>query len=440
MHAARLLPANTQGQLWELETFRSIHETDPDWMGGVVSLERELAAQARARPVQGAGRAVLVAVGTHGRAEAESRLAELRDLCATAGLEVADVVLQLRRDLDPRYLIGRGKLQEVILRSMQQLADVLIFDRDLTPAQARAIADDTALKIVDRTQLILDIFAQRANSRDGKLQVELAQLRYRLPRLQGKGDSLSRLAGGIGGRGPGETKLEIDRRRVRERIGRLERAIDQLSKVRSVRRQGRRRQELPTLALVGYTNAGKTTLLNALTNGNALAENKLFATLDPKSRRLRFPEAREVIVTDTVGFLRELPDDLVAAFRATLEELHEAELLLLVLDAADPEHDQKLAAVEQLLAELGLSGKRRILCLNKADRLPPFEALALARHLDGLPISAEHRTGLGPLLARIETSLFAGDRLGPLAVDALAAIPGQAEEQTLGGQPRAAFS
>ena len=421
VHTARLLPANAQGQLWELETLRSIHEADPDWMAGVLSLERELAAEARARPVQGAGRAMLVAVGTHGRAEAESRLAELRDLCATVGLEVADVVLQLRRELDPRYLIGRGKLQEVVLRSMQQLADVLIFDRDLTPAQARAIADETSLKIVDRTQLILDNFAQRASSRDGKLQVELAQLRYRLPRLQGKGDSLSRLAGGIGGRGPGETKLEIDRRRVRERIGRLEGEIDQLSKVRAVRRQSRRRHSLPTLALVGYTNAGKSTLLNALTDGHALAADKLFATLDPKSRRLRFPEERQVIVTDTVGFLRELPRDLVAAFRATLEELHEAELLLLVLDVADPEHEQKLAAVEQLLAELGLSAKRRVLCLNKADLLPPFQALALARRLEGLPISAENRTGLVPLLARIEAEMFAGDLPGPNA-NAIAAF------------------
>jgi len=295
---------------------------------------------------------------------------------------------------------------------------VLIFDRDLTPAQARAIADETSLKIVDRTQLILDIFAQRASSRDGKLQVELAQLRYRLPRLQGKGDSLSRLAGGIGGRGPGETKLEIDRRRVRERIGRLEGEIDQLSKVRAVRRQSRRRHSLPTLALVGYTNAGKSTLLNALTDGHALAADKLFATLDPKSRRLRFPEERQVIVTDTVGFLRELPRDLVAAFRATLEELHEAELLLLVLDVADPEHEQKLAAVEQLLAELGLSAKRRVLCLNKADLIPPFQALALARRLEGLPISAENRTGLVPLLARIEAEMFAGDLPGPHAIAA----------------------
>ena len=340
LSTAHLLPANAEGKLWEVEDSRDIYGLPADWMARVTSLEGELAAQARARPVVGAGRAVLVAVGTHGRAEAESRLAELRELCLSAGVEVADFVLQLRPNVDPRYLIGKGKLQEVALRSMQQLADVLVFDRNLTPAQARAIAEETSLKIVDRTQLILDIFAQRASSRDGKLQVELAQLRYRLPRLQGKGDSLSRLAGGIGGRGPGETKLEIDRRRVRERIGRLEKEIDGLSTVRAVRRQRRERQALPALALVGYTNAGKSTLLNALTYGHTLAADKLFATLDPKSRRLRFPRDREVILTDTVGFLRELPKDLVAAFRATLEELHQADVLLLVLDIADPEHEQ----------------------------------------------------------------------------------------------------
>ena len=413
--AAHLLPQNSAGKLWEVEDARSFHELAPQWMARVFALEGELSAQARARPVLGAGRAVVVSVGQHGRAAAESRLTELRELCATAGVEVADVVLQLRRGLDPRTLIGRGKLQEVVLRSMQQLADVLIFDHDLTPAQARGIAEETDIKILDRTQLILDIFAQRAQSRDGKLQVELAQLRYRLPRLAGKGDSLSRLGGGIGGRGPGETKLEVDRRRVRERIQRLEREIDGLSKVRAVRRQRRTRRELPALALVGYTNAGKSTLLNALTEGHVLAEDKLFATLDPKSRRLRFPEDRAVILTDTVGFLRDLPKDLVAAFRATLEELHEADLLLLVLDVADHEHEIKLQAVERLLVDLELTATPRVLCLNKADLLPPAEGQALARQLGGLLISAEQRQGLPAVLAEVERVLFAPRAAGPLA-------------------------
>ena len=428
LQIAHLLPANAEGKLWELEDVRSVHELAADWMARIGGLEGELAAQARARPVVGAGRAVLVAVGTRGRDEAESRLAELRELCETAGVEIGDVVLQLRRELDSRYLVGRGKLQEIVLRSMQQLADVLIFDRALTPAQARAVADETSLKILDRSQLILDIFAQRATSRDGKLQVELAQLRYRLPRLMGRGDSLSRLGAGIGGRGPGETKLEVDRRRARERIGRLEREIDGLAAVRSVRRRRRERVGLPTVALVGYTNAGKSTLLNALTFGNALAEDKLFATLDPKTRRLRFPDVqaieRQVALTDTVGFLRDLPEDLVAAFRATLEELREADALILVLDVADPAHETKLAAVERLLSELGIGDTPRVLCLNKADLLDRDQASRLARQLGAVPISAARRTGLEPLLAAVEHALFSPSTSAPRASASALAVAG----------------
>ena len=421
---AHLLPENPQGELWRTTEHRSVHEVPERFMDRVEALAGELAAEARARPVRGAGRALLVVVGTQGREEAQRSLQELKELCRTAGVEVADEMVQLRPHPDPRYVLGRGKLQELVLRSMQQLVDLLVFDRDLTPAQARALADETELKILDRTQLILDVFAQRATSRDGRLQVELAQLRYRLPRLMGKGDSLSRLAGGIGGRGPGETKLEIDRRRVRDRIARLEREIDGLSRVREVRRQRRNRRGLPTVALVGYTNAGKSTLLNALTFGHTLVEDKLFATLDPKSRRLRFPEVAgpgEVIVTDTVGFLRDLPRDLVAAFRATLEELHDADLLLLVLDAADPQHEAKLAAVEELLSGLGLGETPRVLCLNKVDLLTPEEAERTARRFGGIPISAESRGGLEALLEAIETQLFGGGR-PPLDVPRVAAI------------------
>jgi GTPase len=406
---AHLLPENPQGELWRASEYRSVHELPERFMDRIDSLAGELAAAARARPVRGAGRALLVVVGTHGRDEAQRSLHELHELCRTAGVEVADEVVQLRPHVDPRYVLGRGKLQEVVLRSMQQLADLLVFNRDLTPAQARALADETELKIIDRTQLILDIFAQRATSRDGRLQVELAQLRYRLPRLMGKGDSLSRLAGGIGGRGPGETKLEIDRRRVRDRIVRLEREIDGLSRVREVRRQRRTRRGLPTVALVGYTNAGKSTLLNALTFGDTFVEDKLFATLDPKSRRLRFPEVAgpgEVIVTDTVGFLRDLPRDLVAAFRATLEELHDADLLLLVLDVADPEHEAKLAAVADLLGGLGLGETPRVLCLNKSDLLSDIEVERSALRLGGIPVSASRGIGLEALLTRVQAELF----------------------------------
>jgi GTP-binding protein HflX len=294
---------------------------------------------------------------------------------------------------------------------MQLMADLVVFDADLSPSQARHIAEATSLKILDRTQLILDIFAQRAQSADGKLQVELAQLKYLYPRLVGRDDSLSRLAGGIGGRGPGETKLEIDRRRVRDRITALERRIEALSSDRHVRRKQRNARGLPVLSIVGYTNAGKSTLLNALTDSQVLVEDKLFATLDPTSRRLRFPRDREVIVTDTVGFIRDLPSDLVNAFRATLEELFDADLLLHVADGSDPRLDDQVKAVDAILGELGLSDKPRLLLLNKIDRLPPGEGAALAHARDAVAISAVTREGLPELLHRCDRILWADGKV-----------------------------
>ena len=264
------------------------------------------------------------------------------------------------------------------------------------------------MKVLDRTQLILDIFAQRAQSADGKLQVELAQLKYMLPRLVQSDSSLSRLmGGGVGGRGPGETKLEIDRRRVRDRITQLERRIEQLGKDRQTRRRARNRRELPVISIVGYTNAGKSTLLNALTRSDVLAEDKLFATLDPTSRRLRFPREHEVIVTDTVGFIRDLPKDLVAAFRATLEELEDASLLLHVVDAADPAHPQQIEAVEGILHSLDLSATPRLLVWNKIDRVNGAEASALLEAHGGVAISAAEKRGLDELLEKAERTLFA---------------------------------
>jgi GTP-binding protein HflX len=314
----------------------------------------------------------------------------------------------VRRSPDPKYLIGRGKLDELNLRGMQKLAEVLIFDKELSPSQARHIGEATSMKVLDRTQLILDIFAQRAQSGDGKLQVELAQLKYMLPRLVQADPSLSRLSGGggVGGRGPGETKLEIDRRRARDRITFLERKIDQLSNDRKVRRRQRSRKDLPIISIVGYTNAGKSTLLNALTRSEVLAEDKLFATLDPTSRRLRFPREHEVIITDTVGFIRDLPKDLVAAFRATLEELEDASLLLHVIDASDDDRDLQVQAVERILASLDLDGTPRLRVWNKADRLDPDTAWALARQRGGVAVSAVTRQGLDELLLKAEDVLF----------------------------------
>jgi GTP-binding protein HflX len=289
---------------------------------------------------------------------------------------------------------------------MQYDAGVLIFDPDLTPGQAHSIASFTDLKVLDRTILILDIFAQRARSRDAKLQVELAQLRYRLPRLQEENTMMSRLVGGIGGRGPGETKLEIGRRRARERLHRLEKEIEQTRRQRAGRRAARKERGLPVVAIVGYTNAGKSTLLNSLTGSDVLVEDKLFATLDPTTRRLRFPRERELILADTVGFIRDLPKDLAQAFHATLEELDDADLLLQVVDASDADRDAQITAVERILKDLDLAETPRLLVYNKADRLLPEEKSILEDGGRNLAISALDRKSVLPLLAAMEDALW----------------------------------
>jgi GTP-binding protein HflX len=367
-------------------------------------------------------RALLVHVQLGRARDAEARVAELRELCRTAHVEVLDVLVQRRPEADPKFLVGRGKLDEILLRAMQLGADVVIFDPDLTPGQARSISDATEMKIIDRTMLILDIFAQHATSRDGKLQVELAQLRYALPRLVEKNTMMSRLTAGpggqagLGGRGPGETKLEINRRRARERIQLLEKRLEALADDRRLRRQRRTQRDVPILAVCGYTNAGKSTLLNALTEGNAVAADKLFATLDPISRRLRFPHEREVVITDTVGFIRDLPAELLRAFRATLEEMADADLLVHVVDASDPDRDQQIRAVQGILSDLGLGDKPRILVWNKADKLSPDEAEHLARHGDGgFVVSALDPATFGPLLLAVERALWKQGHDTPVA-------------------------
>jgi len=430
VHYAHLLPENPQGALWKDEEAPSVHDLAYDARAGALALEEEFARARALRRTGGRERALLVGHGGRGRtrSEAEASLEELQELARTAGVDVLESTLQMRRDPDPRYLIGKGKLEDLVLRSMQLMADLVVFDANLSPSQARHIAEVTSLKILDRTQLILDIFAQRAQSGDGKLQVELAQLRYLYPRLVGRDDSLSRLAGGIGGRGPGETKLEIDRRRVRDRITALERRIESLSGSRALRRSQRNERGLPVLSIVGYTNAGKSTLLNSLTESSVLTEDKLFATLDPTSRRLRFPRDREVIVTDTVGFIRDLPPDLLNAFRATLEELGDADLLLHVVDASDPRHAVRISAVERILADLGLSGKPRLLVYNKIDRLPPGEGAAVAHQMGGVAVSAATRDGIPELLHRCDRILWADGRVAFEEVAAGAPEPAPAGE------------
>ncbi len=381
----------------------------------VKGLEEAFARAARTAAVQGKDdRAILVHVtDRRHHMDAEDSLRELEELARTAGVAVVDRILQVRDQIDPKYVMGRGKLDDVVLRSMALDATVLIFDRNLSPSQAAAIAAMTDMKVIDRAQLILDIFAQRAESRDGKLQVELAQMKYLLPRIGQKDDSLSRLTGGIGGRGPGETVLEIGKRRAREKISRLEAELRHLGVQRKQRRQRRQRRDIPIVSIVGYTNVGKSTLLNALTGSDTIVENKLFATLDTRSRRIRFPREREVVITDTVGFIRDLPKDLFAAFRATFEEAEDADLLLHVVDASDPSMSDHIRTTEQLLGELGLATKRTLLVLNKCDRLEEGERARLAWERNAVAISAMDPSTLRPLLLRMEDLLFEG-RAGSL--------------------------
>jgi GTP-binding protein HflX len=388
--------------IWGFLEPRVPSQLDVDFIDLIQSLEEELARARHVRtPSDHRDRAILLSVTTGSVASAQESLEELRELARSSGVVVLDSIVQRRQKLDPRSLVGRGKLDELIIRSLQLGADVIIIDQNLSPAQVRAINEATDLKIVDRTQLILDIFAQRAQSREGKIQVELAQLKYMLPRLTGSGTEMSRLMGGIGGRGPGETKLEIDRRRVRDRIHHLEKQIEQIRTSRRVQRSRRERRDLPIISIVGYTNAGKSTLLNALTESAVTAEDRMFATLDPTSRRLRLPRDQEVIINDTVGFIRDLPPDLITAFRATLEEMEGSDILIHLVDASSGQFENHIASVIKILDELNLSEIPRLLVFNKADLLDEGELENLRRAYSAVVISAFDRNSLMPMIERL---------------------------------------
>ena len=382
-------------------------QLDTDFTSLVNSLEDEMARirlTARNRKT-GRDRAILVGVTTGDADEAAESMAELKELAASADVLVLDTIIQRRPQIDPRTVLGKGKLDDLLIRSMRLGADILVFDTELSPAQVRSLSEATELKVIDRPQLILDIFAQRAQSREGKLQVELAQLKYLLPRLViGQNSAFSRLAGGIGGRGPGETKLETDRRRVRDRIAQLEKQVDDLGRQRQERRKTRVQKHLPIISLVGYTNAGKSTLLNSLTQSEVYAEKKMFATLDPTSRRLRLPYDQEVIINDTVGFIRDLPETLVSAFRATLEEIADSDLLVHVVDASHPQVRQQIGSVAKIIGDLNFNNIPQLIVLNKADLLQTADVERLIKQisLDSsaqcVSISAIHRETLRPMI------------------------------------------
>ncbi len=407
VHVGHILPNSSAGKPFQIFKPLKPNELDIGCLDLIHSLEAELAhVKSLYEANTGKERALLVSVTTTSKQPAMDSLEELEELADSSGIEIVGTVLQQRRKVDSKFLMGPGKLQDLIILALQKGATLIIFDQELNPAQIRAITNQIDLKIIDRTQLILDIFAQRAQTKEGKLQVEHAQLKYLLPRLVTKNTAMSRLTGGIGGRGPGETKLEINRRRVYDRIKQLENELSLVRKHRKQQKAKRNKRGLSVISIIGYTNAGKSTLLNTLTKSNVHTESRLFATLDPSSRRLKFPKDIEVIITDTVGFIKNLPKDLMVAFRATLEELDSANLLLHVIDISNPRFEDQVKSVDRILVDLNLHNISLIRVLNKKDLVDEETVNRLSRTLDGTAISAKVRSTLMPLIKKMETSIY----------------------------------
>jgi GTP-binding protein HflX len=382
----------------------TLDELDIDCQVQIQALESELTRKnSLYKPETGRENAFLINATTADPKEAYASIEELKELCKTSLINVIGTAVQRRKTIDPKFVVGKGKLSDLIIQAIQKYATLLVFDRELSSSQIRSITDFVEIKVIDRTQLILDIFAKQAKSREGKYQVELAQMEYLLPRLITKNTAMSRLTGGIGGRGPGETKLELNRRRVRDKINRLKKEIGKIRKQRVQQKSRRKRKALPIVSIVGYTNAGKSTLLNTLTQSRIVAANRLFATLDPSSRRLRFPRDTEVIITDTVGFIQDLPKELMEAFHATLEELTEADIILHVIDISNPRYQQQKESVEKILKRLKLDHIPTLYVFNKMDRIDidSFEDKWLLNQ--GVTVSATQKQSLTPLVEKLES-------------------------------------
>jgi len=407
LYTAHLLPDNPEGKQVMILEPEQVGQSQVDVRGLIRSLEEEWGRKISSKRINSQEeRAILVSVTTQSRTTAQESMKELEELARSAGIEILETTFQFRKEISPKFLMGKDRLSSLSIRALQLGATLLVFDQDLNPSQVASLTDFTDLKVIDRTQLILDIFAQRARTREGRLQVEMAQLKYVLPRLKGRDDALSRLSGGIGGRGPGETRLEIDRRRVREKINRLQKELDTLRTQRRQRRGKRNRRELPVISIVGYTNAGKSTFLNSLTHSRLSAEDRYFATLDPTSRRLRLPKEREVIITDTVGFIENLPRDLLTAFRATLEELEDADLLLHVVDVSNPLFEKHLTVVEDLLKELELLHIPLLRVFNKVDLVSKEYARTQCLRYRAIPVCALEEKTFGEFLEVIDKFLM----------------------------------